>query len=388
MTIAPHGGTLIIRRAVLTETPNKVRLTMDAHAQADLYQIGTGAYSPLTGFLEEPDYVSVRDTMRLADGTPWSLPVTLAVSMEEAREIRLDDTVILQGPDGRAQGRLVVTSKFVPDRHIEALRVFGTDDYRHPGVARLQARNPVYLGGPITLFPTDLPETYRPYWLTPEETRQRISAHGWNTVAGFQTRNPIHRAHEYIQKCALEVVDGLLLHPLVGPTKADDIPPAVRLDSYRALLDHYYPPNRVVFALFGGPMHYAGPREAIFHAIVRQNFGCTHFIVGRDHAGVGHYYGPYDAQRIFGEFAPGELAISPLFFEHAFYCRRCDSMATTKTCPHSPEHHLHLSGTAVRKMLQAHQPLPPQFSRPEVVRVLQAHYTGPQMIDRSATGSE
>ncbi|MDA8195364.1 MAG: sulfate adenylyltransferase [Thermaerobacter sp.] len=376
MPILPHGGTLIDRRTDHSPQhfPDRPVLTVDEVVLSDIYQIGIGAFSPLTGFMGHDDYVAVRDTMHLTQGLAWTIPVTLAVSEEQADRISLDRTVHLADAAGNIHAALTVTEKYRPDRGLEAERVFRTTDRAHPGVDRLLSTGPVYLGGPLTVYRRPSPDLYAPYMLTPAQTRSLIAEYGWSAVAGFQTRNPIHRAHEYIQKCALEVVDGLLLHPLVGPTKSDDIPAAVRLESYHAILRHYYPNNRVLFAVYTAAMRYAGPREAIFHALVRKNFGCTHFVVGRDHAGVGSFYGTYDAQRIFREFDQAALGITPLFFEHAFYCRQCYGMATTKTCPHTVQDRVHLSGTKVRSMLQANQPLPKEFSRPEVVEVLQRYY--------------
>jgi sulfate adenylyltransferase len=372
--IAPHGGTLVNRipsgsaRESLVDRADRIHgVTLDPWALADLELIATGAASPLTGFVGAQDYHSILADMRLANGLPWSIPLTLRVADADAR--RLGDELALRAPDGSTLGIVAIREVFRADREAEARAVFGTTDPAHPGVAQLLTLGDHAVAGDVWLLARPAPP-FPALALDPSDTRRAFADRGWSRVVGFQTRNPIHRAHEYIQKVALETVDGLLVHPLVGHTKQDDIPADVRVASYEILLEHYYPRDRVLLAAFPAAMRYAGPREAVFHALVRKNYGCSHFIVGRDHAGVGDYYGTYDAQHIFARFTPSELGIQPVPFEHTFYCRRCAGMASPKTCPHPSDAHVTLSGTAVRALLRAGELPPPEFSRPEVARLL------------------
>jgi sulfate adenylyltransferase len=375
--IQPHGGKLIDRElrgaereALLRASAKMPSLTVNARAEADLELIAIGALSPLAGFMGEADYVSVRDERHLANGLVWTIPITLPATEEEKRSLRAGDDVALRSRDGRLIAVLHLTEIFKYDKQLEAERVYRTTDEKHPGVKAIYAQGDYLLGGRISLIESPNRHEFASYRFSPRGLRALFAERGWRSVVAFQTRNPVHRAHEYIQKCALETVDGLLLHPLVGETKADDIPAPVRMRAYEVIIEHYYPGSRTQLAVLPAAMRYAGPREAVFHAIIRQNYGCSHFIVGRDHAGVGNYYGTYDAQRIFGDFAPGELKITPMFFDNTFFCRRCDGMASLKTCPHDPDHHVSLSGTKVREMLARGEVPPSEFTRPEVASVL------------------
>jgi sulfate adenylyltransferase len=392
--IRAHGGQLVNRiaeesekAALIEKAASLPAITLNRRELSDLALIGVGAMSPLEGFMVREEYESVLEKMRLPLGLPWTIPVTLSVkdgavsSMKPPLEAALRGEAP-RGGDEEILGIMKVTDLFRFDRKREARKVLLTADEAHPGVQYLRSISDTYAGGEVTLFERMINGQFERYHLDPKETRILFKSKGWERVVAFQTRNPIHRAHEYLLKCALEMVDGLLIHPIMGETKADDIPSEVRMLCYQTIMDNYFPRDRVALSIFPAAMRYAGPREAIFHAILRKNYGCTHFIVGRDHAGVGSYYGTYDAQNIFFEFEPGELEIAPMMFEHAFYCTRCGTMSSPKTCPHGSEEHLHLSGTRVREMLAKGEKLPEEFTRREVAEVLERHYRssygGPQ----------
>ena len=376
--ISAHGGAgLVELRAPQTEwarlrtyVEKLPAVMLHARELADLEMLASGAFSPLTGFMGEADYVRSRDAMRLASGVPWSIPITLGVSEAEARALNPGEEIALVGSDGGRLATMKLAEVYSVDRAREAEAVFGTADPAHPGAANVLATPPWCLGGSVTLLSEIPGRTFLEYRLEPRQTRAAFAERGWRKIVAFQTRNPTHRAHEYIQKAALEICDGLLLHPLVGETKGDDVPAAVRMETYKVLLDLYYPRDRAMLAVMPAHMRYGGPREAILHAIIRRNYGCTHFIVGRDHAGVGSYYGTYDAQKIFERFSPEEIGITPLTFENTFYCKRCGGMASYKTCPHEDADRLLLSGTKVREMLRGGESPPPEYTRPEIAAIL------------------
>jgi sulfate adenylyltransferase len=389
-TIAAHGGTLVNREVtgveretLLERVPSMPRIELRRREVSDLEMIATGAFSPLEGFMCEEDYITVRSSGHLASGLPWTIPITLSAADEQAgsygegQEIALYEGEREQGTQDTGAPRekhllgvLHLEQKFRYDKEREAERVYLTADPAHPGVRALFDQGEWLLGGKISLLNRPQAPEFPDFRLDPRQTREIFNKKGWHRVVAFQTRNPIHRAHEYIIKCALETVDGLLLHPLVGETKSDDIPADVRMRCYQAMLENYFPKTRTLLSVNPARMRYAGPREAVFHAIIRKNYGCTHFIVGRDHAGVGNYYGTYDAHYIFSEFDREALGITPMFFDHSFYCRRCESMATNRTCPHDSSEHVTLSGTRVREMLSRSEMPPKEFSRPEIAQIL------------------
>jgi sulfate adenylyltransferase len=376
MTIQAHGGELINRfatgadlEAAKAKAASLKTIQVDGYTAFEIDGIAKGIYSPLRGFMTEEETRSVLDHMRLRPGVAWTVPILLHVSQEDADAIETGQEVAIQDETGALVAIITVSDKFGIDKKEIAEKVYRTTEEAHPGVAYTYSHGPVYLGGDIVVLQERTVE-HQEYNLTPAQTRQMFKEKGWKRIVAFQTRNPIHRAHEYLTKCALEMCDGLLIHPLMGTTKSDDIPGDVRMKCYQVLMEKYYNTEHVSLSIMPVNMRYAGPREAIMHALIRQNYGCTHFIVGRDHAGVGNYYGTYDAHYIFEEIEPGSLAISPIFFDHSFYSKKTKSMASKKTCGGSAEDHVFLSGTAVRDMLQAGQRPPEEFTRPEVADVL------------------
>jgi sulfate adenylyltransferase len=379
--IRPHGGKLVNRtleehqREEWLEKARQIpSLNLNSRQLSDVELIAIGAFSPLTGFMGRKDYENVVDNQRLENGLPWTIPVTLAVSEENAERVGTSSEIALTDDHAQVVAILHLEELYSYDREHEAQLVLQTTSDAHPGVGYLKSVGNQCLAGPISLLRRPDRGEFTNYLLDPKETRFLFEHRGWGTVVAFQTRNPVHRAHEYILKCALETVDGLLLHPLVGETRSEDVPAEVRLQCYLALLDSALPATRALLSMYPAAMRYAGPREAIFHAIARKNYGCSHFIVGRDHAGVGNFYGTYDAQRKFLEFEPGELGIIPICFDATFFCKECGAMASEKTCKHRPEERLTLSGTKVRELLRAGENLPPEFTRPEVAEILRGAY--------------
>src|SRR3989454_11234528 len=377
ITIPPHGGKLIdrvlhgeAREEAISRAPSLRRIALNARTMSDLELIATGAYSPLEGFMGEADYRSVIHDMRLAGGLAWPLPITLAVRRSAADTLRVGEDVALVSPWEELLGILHLEERFDYDGREEARLVYGTEDPRHPGAQYQLTRGGVLLGGTIDLVSRPPLPGFEPYRLDPAQTRARFQALGWRTVVGFQSQQPMHRAHEYMQKCALEPLDGLFIHPLVGQTKLDELPSEVRVRCYQVLVEQYYPTNRVVLAVFPGAMRYAGPRETLFHALVRKNYGCTHFIVGREYAGIESAFAPVTVDQMFRAFAPEELGIVPLFFDATFYCRRCETVTSPKTCPHGSQDRVALSSAAVRELLGRGELMPTEVARPEVAEIL------------------
>lgn len=381
--VPPHGGRLKPLLLANEERDNELKkakslpkIRMTSRETSDLIMLGIGAFSPLDGFMHQEDYIKVVETMHLANGTLWPIPITLAVSMAQADRIKINDEIALVDDEtDELIGTLKVEEKFSYDKKHEVINVFRTDDEKHPGVAKVYAQPDTYIAGLVkVLSESEYPDRFGSYYARPIETRAIFAQMGWEKVAGFQTRNPIHRSHEYVTKIALEVSDGVLIHPLVGKLKDDDIPADTRMKCYEVLLENYYPKDRVVCKVYPMEMRYGGPREAVLHAIFRQNFGCSHLIVGRDHAGVGNYYGPFDAQKIFEEIDEDELAIKPLNIDWTFWCYKCEGMASMKTCPHDKEDRLLISGTKLRQMLAGGERPAKEFSRPEVIDILMDYY--------------
>jgi len=381
--VAPHGG--ILKPLIVNEAKKCEGLRREAKSlqcvylssmeKSDIIMMASGAFSPLGGFMSRTDYGAVLSHMRLSDGILWPVPITLSVSLQVAKQIKEGKKIALVDTDrDELMGVMTVQDKYVYDKHVEASRVFGTEDENHPGVAKLYEQGEYHLGGTVeVLSEGEYPGKY-PEYARPEETRALFTKYGWEEVAAFQTRNPMHRSHEYLVKIALEVCDGVLIHPVVGKLKEEDIPAEVRMRCYQVMLDKYFPRDRVVLKVYPMEMRYGGPREAVLHAIIRQNFGCSRLIVGRDHAGVGKYYGPFDAQKVFDELPEGVLQIKPLKLDWTFWCYTCGGMASMRTCPHSKEERLLISGTELRRMLSAGKKPPDELSRPEVLDILIEYY--------------
>jgi len=376
--IAPHGGKLINRvlegpaaQALAKEAASLAAVTLSPREQFDLEMIAIGAFSPLTGFMGQADFESCCKNTRLANGTVWPIPIILCPPNDVAAKIQRGQNVALKDAQGRLLGVMNVQEKYAHDKELEIPNVYRTSDDAHPGVAQVRKQGDTCLAGSVDVIQANHEPEFPEYRLPPAKTREAFAARGWTTVAAFQTRNPIHRSHEYLTKCALEMTDGLLIHPLVGETKSDDIPAPVRMECYKVLIDKYYNKDRTMLTVMPLAMRYAGPREAILHSLIRKNYGVTHFIVGRDHAGVGNYYGTYDAQKIFDQFdIPRDIGVSILKFEHTAWCKACASVVSPKTCPHGPDQKVAPSGTKVREMLKAGQRPPAEFSRPEIADIL------------------
>lgn len=368
--IAPHGGRLVDRTGHKEGGDSAATIKLNERQQCDFEMIAIGAMSPLDGFMGKDDYESVCDRLSLANGTVWPIPITCAVDETTAGKVNKGDRVTLQDDKGRLLGYLTVNEKYQQDKKKQAVKAFGTDDAAHPGVKVTYDEGDWCLAGPIEAVTPRHAPMYPEHRLTPAQTRAAFQKHGWKTVSAFQTRNPIHRAHEYLTKCAQEITDGLLIHPLMGATKEGDIPGEVRMKCYLTLIEKYYHPEHTMLSVMPAAMRYAGPREAILHAIMRQNYGCSHFIVGRDHAGVGDYYGTYDAQRIFDELPGDGLKITPLKFEHAAWSKSAGGMVSNKTFPNIEGDRIFLSGTKVREMLSKGERPPAEFTRPEIADIL------------------
>ncbi|MGQ9775826.1 MAG: sulfate adenylyltransferase [Thermodesulfobacteriota bacterium] len=377
--ITPYGGRLkplLLKGGSLSEALEKAKklpkVQMTSRERDDLIMMGIGGFSPLNGFMGRKDWRGVCDEMRMADGTFWPIPITLSVGREVANSLREGQEIaLLDRETNEIMGIMTIEEKYEIDKVYECKEVFKTDDPRHPGVAKVMAQGEVNLGGQVRVISEgEYPRRFKGIYATPEETRRLFEEKGWKTIAALQLRNPMHRSHEYIAKVALELCDGLFIHQLLGMLKEDDFPAEVRIKSIEVLLNHYFPKDRVIQKGYPLEMRYAGPREALLHAIFRQNYGATHLIVGRDHAGVGNYYGPFEAQEIFDKIPSNTLSIKLLKIDWAFYCYKCKGMATYKTCPHPDEDHLMLSGSLLRKKLASGEPIPEEFSRPEVLQIL------------------
>jgi len=384
--VPPHGADKLMplllpeaeRAARLRRAQGLIQVPMTSRETSDFLMLAMGAYTPLAGFMGHDDWRGCCADMKLASGLFWPIPITLSCAKDLADRVAIGNTVAVVAEDsGEIMGELDVMEKYTIDKAWECQQVFLTADAKHPGVAKVLDQGEVNLGGRIRALSEGIyPHRYKDLYYRPAETRALFAEKGWSRVAAFQTRNPMHRSHEYLAKIAIEVCDGVLIHQVLGALKAGDVPAEVRTRAIDVLTERYFVPGTYIQAGYPIEMRYAGPREALLHALIRQNFGCSHLIIGRDHAGVGSYYGPLDAQYIFDTLAPDSLAIQPLKIDVTFFCYKCDGMATARTCPHGSEHRLQISGTRLREMFAKHEQIPAEFSRPEVVAVLQAFYDG------------
>ncbi len=384
--VNPHGKEKHLKPLLLTgdqleEERQKAKdlpqVTMTSRETSDLIMLGIGAFTPLVGFMGKEDWKGVCDDYRTSQGIFWPIPITLSVPREQADRLKEGQAVCLVDEEtGELMGTMTVQERYSIDKNYECKEVFKTSDPEHPGVAKVMAQGEVNLAGPVKVFSESYyPQVYKDVYLRPAETREIFQQKGWNTVAALQLRNPMHRSHEYLAKVAIEICDGLLIHQLVGKLKPGDIPAEVRIKAVNTLVEKYFVKDTCIQAGYPMEMRYAGPREALLHAVFRQNYGCSHLIVGRDHAGVGEYYGPFDAHRIFDEIPKDSLELQPLKIDWTFYCRKCDGVVSMKTCPHDKEDRLLISGTMLRKMLSGEEEVPDHFSRPEVVAILRDYYS-------------
>lgn len=382
--VQPHGSESVKplllpeneRSAERKRAANLKRIPLDSRAVSDVFMLAMGAYTPLDGFMGHDDWRGSCVDMKLSNGIFWPIPITLPVAKDIADSVSIGEEVALANAEtGEILATMKVREKYAIDKQIESQHVYGTTDPKHPGVAKVLAQGEVNLAGPVqVLSEGEYPGKYPALYIRPAEARAMFLERGWSKVAAFQTRNPMHRSHEYLAKIAVEVSDGIFIHQVLGKLKAGDIPAEVRTQAIQAMIDNYFRPQTVIQAGYPIEMRYAGPREALLHALIRQNFGCSHLVVGRDHAGVGSYYGPFDSQRIFDQLWDGALITKPLKIDVTFYCKKCYGMATAKTCPHDPKEHISISGTQQREMLSTDAEIPPEFSRPEVVAILKKYY--------------
>ncbi|MBL95428.1 MAG: Sulfate adenylyltransferase [Alphaproteobacteria bacterium MarineAlpha3_Bin5] len=382
--VVPHGGgplkSLIANKSdrpeLAEKAENMAKVPMSSRELSDVLMLSMGAYTPLNGFMCEADWDGSCRNMKLSNGIFWPIPITLSTNTDLANSIQTGEQIALVNRETHlVHAIMTVIEKYRPDKDLECNQIFLTTDLDHPGVEKVMHQGDINLGGPIQVIDEgSMPDEFSDLYLRPNQARQIFDQNNWSKVAAFQTRNPMHRSHEHLVKIAAEVTDGVFIHQVLGKLKPGDIPARVRTKAIQTMIDHYFKPNTVIQAGYPIEMRYAGPREALFHALIRQNFGCSHLIVGRDHAGVGNYYGPFDAQNIFDRLWQGALLTQPLKIDMTFYCTKCYGMATDKTCPHNDEDRINISGTKQREMLSKGSPIPPEFSRPEVIEVLRSYY--------------